>query len=194
MLIVGTDGPTVETELRGGRLSCPGCGGNLRPWGHGIEREIRLLVRTERRRFRRSICRSCFGTHILVPEDTLARRRDGAEVIGTALTMKARGLGHRKVSAELDRPTSTVRGWLRRFALLATAVREHFTRWAYAIDPGHDRRFAGGSDFSDAVEAIGVLGIVAVRRFGPRPVWALACVVTGGGLLSNTSSPWLQPV
>ncbi len=56
------------------------------------------------------------------------------------------------------------------------------------------RLFAGGSGFSDAVEAIGVLGIVAVRRFGPRPAWSLACVVTGGGLLANTSSPWVQPV
>ena len=194
MLIVGTDGPTVEMELKGGRLSCPDCGAVLGPWGHGVEREVRLLVRTERRRFRRSICRSCTGTHILVPEDTLARRRDAAEIIGTALTMKAQGRGHRKIAVELGRPASTVRGWLRRFAQMAVEIGEHFTRWAHALDPGHDRRFAGGSVFSDAVEAIGVFGIVAVRRFGPRSAWSLACVVSGGGLLANTSSPWAQPV
>ena len=34
----------------------------------------------------------------------------------------------------------------------------------------------------------------AVRRFGPRPPWSLASVVTGGGLLSNTSCLWAQPV
>ena len=195
MLIVGTDGPAVETELRDGRLRCPVCGESLRPWGHSVEREVRLLDRTERRRFRRSICRSCPGTHVLVPEDTLVRRRDAGEVIGIALTMRARGRGHRKISDGLDRPASTVRGWLRRFTRLATRVREHFTRWAHALDPGHDRLFAGGgSEFRDAVEAIGVLGVVAVRRFGPKPVWSLACVVTGGQLLSNTSSPWAQPV
>jgi transposase-like protein len=194
VLIVGTDGPTVETELQNGRLSCPNCGAVLRPWGHGVEREVRLWARSERRRFRRSICSPCAVTHVLVPEDTLARRRDGAEVIGTALTMKARGQGHRTIATVLDRPASTVRGWLRRFSQLATAVREHFTRWAQALDPGHDRHFAGASGFSDAVEAVGVLGIVAVRRFGPRPVWSLASVVTGGCLLSNTSSPWAQPV
>jgi len=155
---------------------------------------VRLLAQSERRRFRRSICSSCSLTHVLVPEDTLVRRRDAGEVVGTALTMKARGRGHRMIAAELDRPASTVRGWLRRFAQLAIEVREHFTRWAHAIDPGHDRLSPGGSAFSDAVEAIGVLGIVAVRRFGPRPVWALASVVTGGGLLSNTTAPWAQPV
>jgi hypothetical protein len=88
---------------------------------------------------------------------------------------------------------STVRGWLRRFALRASDIREHFTRWAYALGPGHDRRWAGASPFCDAVEAIGVAGVVAVRRFGPRPVWSLASVLTGGRLLANTSSPFPEP-
>jgi len=130
----------------------------------------------------------------LIPEDMLVRRRDGVEVIGVALTAKARGEGHRPVALRLGRHASTVRGWLRRFAVLATEVREHFTRWAHSLDPGHDRLFEGGSEFCDAIEAVGVLGIVAVRRFGPRPVWSLASFVTGGGLLTNTSSPWAQPV
>ena len=82
-----------------------------------------------------------------------------------------------------------MRGWLRAFSVMADAIREHFVRWAYTIDPNHDDRSAGGSTFADAVDAIGVLGIVAVRRFGPRPVWSLASFVTGGGLLYNTS--WL---
>jgi hypothetical protein len=146
VLIVGTDGSGVETDLIGGRLPCPVCGSALRPWGHGIAREVRLLVGSDRRRFRRSNCRSCSVTHVLIPEDTLVRRRDAAEVIGTALVAKANGSGHRRIAAALGRPASTVRGWLRRFTVLAVAVREHFTRWAYALDPGHDRRSSGGSD------------------------------------------------
>lgn len=122
------------------------------------------------------------------------RRRDGVEVVGVALTAKARGDGHRRIAADLGRPASTVRGWLRRFAVMAAALREHFTRWAHALDPGHDRRSPGGSDFFDAVEAVGVLGVVAVRRFGPRRAWLLASVVTGGRLLGNTTSPFPQPV
>lgn len=128
-----------------------------------------------------------------MPEDSLVRRCDGVEVIGAALTAKANGEGHRRIASSLDRPPSTVRGWLRRFAVMAVALREHFTRWAHAIDPAHDRRFAGGSAFCDAAEALGVLGIVAVRRSGPRPPWSLAAVVTGGRLLCNTSRPFPQP-
>lgn len=131
-----------------------------------------------------------------MPEDTLARRRDSLEVIGTALTAKAQGSGHYQIVADLgpEFPYSTVRDWLRRFALGAVSIYEHFTRWANSLDPSHDRLSPGGSDFSDAVEAIGVLGVVAVRRLGPRSPWSLACVVTGGGLLCNTRSLWIQPV
>lgn len=194
MLIVGIDAAAVEMDLIGGRLGCPACGSVLRPWGHGVEREVRLLGGSDRRRFRRSMCGACGATHVLVPEDTLMRRRDGVEVVGAALTAKARGDGHRRIAADLGRPASTVRGWLRRFAVMAAALREHFTRWAHALDPGHDRRSPGGSDFFDAVEAVGVLGVVAVRRFGPRRAWLLASVVTGGCLLGNTTSPFPQPV
>ena len=193
MLIVGIDEAAVEADLIAGRFCCPNCDVVLRPWGHGIEREVRLMDRIERRRLRRSICRPCAATHVLVPEDTLVRRRDGVEVIGAALTAKARGEGHRRIAENLDRRPSTVRGWLRRFDAMAVALREHFVRWAHAIDPGHDHRSAGGSDFCDAIDAIGVLGIVAVRRFGPRPPWSLASFLTGGRLLCNTSSPWAQP-
>lgn len=194
MLIVGTDAAHVETELVAGRLACPACGGRLRPWGHGIEREVRRLGAVERRRFRRSVCPACSLTHVLVPEDTLVRRRDDAAVVGRALLAKANGDGHRRIALRLGRPTSTVRGWLRRFSVMAERLREHFTRWAHALDPSFDHRAVGAGAFWDAVEAIGVLGVVAVRRFGPRPVWSLASVVTGGGLLANTSSPWAMPV
>ena len=56
MLILGIDAAAVETDLIGGRLGCPGCTSVLRPWGHGVEREVRLLGGSERRRLRRSIC------------------------------------------------------------------------------------------------------------------------------------------
>jgi len=155
---------------------------------------VRLLDTSEGRLFRRSICRACTTTHVLIPEDTLLRRRDGVEVIGAALTAKAKGQGHGRIAQDLGRAPSTVRGWLRRFASMAGELREHFTRWAHALDPGHDGLHVGGSPLCDAVDAVGMLGIVAVRRFGPRPPWSLASVVTGGGLLGNTRSLWAQPV
>jgi hypothetical protein len=42
MLTVGNDETVVERQLAGGQLECPGCGGQLRGWGHAREREIRL--------------------------------------------------------------------------------------------------------------------------------------------------------
>jgi hypothetical protein len=194
VLIVGTDKTAVEADLIGGRLSCPICQVGLRPWGHGVDREVRLLAHSEQRCFRRSICRPCRATHVLIPEDTLVRRRHAGEVIGAALTAKAKGAGHRRIAKDLGVAPSTVRGWLRSFNLKAVVLREHFVRWTHAVDPGHDDRSAGGSDFGDAVAAIGVFAIVAVRRFGPRPAWSLASFVTGGALLCNTSAPFRQPV
>ena len=110
MLMVGTDAARVEMELVAGRLSCPAYGGGLRLWGHGADREVRRLEGVERRRFRRSVCPTCAATHVLVPEDTLVRRRDGAEVVGAALTAKAKGDGHGRVALALGRPASTVPG------------------------------------------------------------------------------------
>ena len=180
MLIVGTDGPAVETDLIDGRFPCPACGCVLRPWGHGVDREVRLLVGHERRRFRRSRCSGCALTHVLVPEDTLVRRRDAAEVIGAALVARANGSSLRQIALDLGRSLSSVRGWLRRFTAMAIAIREHFTRWAAVIDPTHDARSPGGSDFFDAVEAVGMVGVVTVRRFGHRPPWSVASFLTGG--------------
>jgi hypothetical protein len=131
---------------------------------------------------------------MLVPEDTLLRRRHGAEVIGAALTAKAKGDSHRRIGKNLTVAPSTVRGWLSAFAARAVVLREHFVRWTHAMDPGHDDLSAGGSPFCDAVDAIGVFGIVAVRRFGPRPPWSLASFVTSGCLLCNTSLHFRQPV
>jgi hypothetical protein len=131
---------------------------------------------------------------VLIPHDTLVRRRDGVEVIGAALRAKVEGKSDRRIAEDLGRRRSIVRGWLRSFAAAAVRIREHFTRWAHFLDPGHDHRSEGGSDFFDAVEAIGVLGVVAVRRFGPYPVWVLASVVTSGGLLCNTKWPFRQPL
>lgn len=194
MLIVGTDPAAVEAKLYAGGFSCPDCGGSLRPWGRGVEREIRHRNRIERRRPRRSMCRPCVKTHILLPEDSLARRRDATEVIGAGLVAKAEGSGHRSIASMLGRHPSTVRGWLRRFAVMATRVREHFTRWAHVLDPGRIAAEPTGSAFSDAVDAIGVVTQMAVRRFGPRPAWQQVSVLTGGRLLANTSAPYPRPV
>lgn len=193
MLIVGVDLAAVEADLVAGRLACPACGVGLRPWGQARERELRSCAGSRWLAPRRAICAGCGATHVLLPEDGLARRRDSAADIGAALAAKAAGSGHRPIASRLGVPAATVRGWLRRLAVVAERVRAHFTRWAAALDPMLGPVEPAGSPFADALGAIGVAAAAAVRRLGPRPAWHVASVLTGGGLLSNTSCPWVAP-
>lgn len=193
LLIVGVDPAGVEADLVAGRLACPGCGIGLRPWGQARERELRSRAGSRWLSPRRGRCPGCGVTHVLLPEDGLVRRRDSVTDIGAALVAKAAGSGHRPIATGLGVPATTVRGWLRRFAAVVDRVRAHFTRWAAALDPMLGPVQPAGSPFADAVGAIGVAAAAGVRRLGPRPVWHVASVLTGGGLLSNTSCPWVAP-
>lgn len=193
MLMVGTDPAEVERDLEAGKLGCPGCGGVLARWGFARWRVVRAGGAQERRRPRRARCPSCLVSHVLVARDCLRRRRDVVAVIGAALVAKAAGRGHRAIAAAFGLPESTVRGWLRRFGVWAEAIRVHFGVWAHVLDPELAPIKPAGSLFADAVEAVAVAGRAAVLRFGPRPPWQVASALTGGALLSNTSSPWAAP-
>jgi len=193
VLIVGTNAATVEADLIAGRLACPRCENVLRRWGYARKRILHRLTTTEWLRPRRGICAGCGTTHVLLPEDTLLRRRDAVGVIGAALVAKAGGAGHRRIAAELGREPSKVRRWLRCFELAAEVVRAHFTRWAHALDAMLGPVAPAGSAFADAVEAIGVAARAAVHRLGPRPPWSLASVLTGGALLATRNDLWAAP-
>ena len=104
------------------------------------------------------------------------RRRDGVEVIGAALTAKARGDGHRRIAADLGRRP-------RRCGAGCAASPTGPAHYGSTSPGGRTRSTPATTTarpvarrFVDAVEAIGVLGVVAVRRFGPRPPWSLASV------------------
>jgi hypothetical protein len=194
--MVGTDPLEVDRMLLGGLLRCPGCEEALRPWGWARSRGVRELAVVVIVRPRRSLCAGCACTHVLLPELLLARRADAAAVIGEAVTAKATGRGHRSIATMLDRPVSTVRAWLRRFAALAESIRVLFTGLLFALDPEADGARPTGSLFGDAVEVLGLAAAAAVRMFGPRPAWQFASSASGGlllgplslnGPLSNTS-------
>jgi hypothetical protein len=147
---------------------------------------------------RRSRCRQCKKTHVLLPNDLLVRRRDGIDVIGDALTRAARGSGFRSIAAELGRVAETVRGWLRAFRSNLEEIRTHFTRWAVALDSESFEIPPAGSTFSDAVGAIAAAGSAAVRKGIANDPWQFASAITIGGLLCrqilcNTTCPWASP-
>jgi len=117
----------------------------------------------------------------------LLRRADVAEVIGAALAAWARGAGCRTIAAQLGRPPETVRGWLRRFASRAEAVRVFFT--ALLAGVGADPVMPGpaGSPAADAVAAVAGAAAAVVSRWphlGAVPVWAAASAASNGMLLA----------
>jgi hypothetical protein len=124
----------------------------LGPWRHGRERVLRCLVGDRLLRPRRARCRGCAGTHVLVPDMALLRRRDEVTVIGVAIEAKVAGEGHRPIARRLGVHADTVRGWLRRFAERAELIRAHFTRWTVALDPEIGAVLPAGSGIADALE------------------------------------------
>jgi Domain of unknown function (DUF6431) len=194
VVMVSVDSDRVERELASGLLRCPQCRGRLARWAHSRWRTVRSGDGDRRVRPRRARCVGCKKTQVLLPDDLLVRRRDESAVIGSALLAHAGGEGHRPIAGRLGVPGSTVRGWLRRFRARAGEIAGFFTRWALVLSPGTDPPGPSRTAVGDAVEAIGVAARSAVLRFGPGPVWSMASRLSGGGLLSNTSSLWLAPV
>jgi hypothetical protein len=159
MLTVGADAVGVEKLLRGGGLSCPDCAAAVVPWGVARPRWLRGVDGAVRLRPRRSRCTGCGATHVLLPLVALLRRAGAAAVIGTGLALKATGLGHRRIAAQLGRPAATVRGWLRRFVGRAEGVRRLFTTVSAAVD----------ADPGLAAPADRATGHRPDRSSGPKP-------------------------
>ena len=193
MTTVSPDPVRVESELTSGALPCPSCGGRLAPWGWARPRPVGRGGDRRRVRPRRSICRGCRVTHVLLPASMLARRGDWAASIGRALELKAAGLGQRRVAAAVGVSRSTVRGWLSRFAVVAVQVRAHLVRWALWLDPGLVRIEPSGSPFADAVTAVVVAGRAAADWLGIGCRWQFGSAATAGRLLCNTTSPFPGP-
>jgi hypothetical protein len=139
---------------------------------------------------------------VLLPVIGLSRRADVAEVIGAGLVAKAAGVGHRRIATWLDRPAGTVRGWLRRFAARAEAVRAAFTALVVDVDAGTPPPDPAASLFADAVAAVLTATTAVIGRWpGLRLVvspWLVAVAVSRGGLLApaglveltNTNRLW----
>lgn len=136
MMIVA-DPEQDEAALRAGEIACPGCSVSLRPYGHARTRTVRGLGDARLRvRPRRARCPGCAATHVLLPAALSVRRADAIEVIGTALAAKATGSGYRTIAAQLGRPASTVRRWLRRVPQAhARWLHDQAVQHAFRLEP-----------------------------------------------------------
>lgn len=189
MVTVDVDPERVESRLAAGELSCPSCSdGVLAGWG--FARARRVVGMADPVRPRRSRCRGCAVTHVLLPVTLLLRRGYLAELIWTVVVAKAAGAGHRLIGARLGIPSSTVRGWLRVITGRAEAVRHWFVAVAVAAGVDVSIPKATGSRCGDVLAAVGAARAAIAGRFGDRSVLgavtsarvAVAC--SGGRLLS----------
>jgi hypothetical protein len=187
VLTVNGDRDEVERLLAGGELACPSCGGVLGGWGNGRLRRVRTAEGPDAVLVpRRSRCRRCRSTHVLLPAWCLLRRADAAAVIGAALEAAAGGDGHRKIAGLAGRPASTVRGWLRRFAGRAEEVRVFFTVLLARTAPDPVMP-AGAAGLAAAVSAVAGAAAAVTARWpllGEVPVWTAASAASGGLLLA----------
>ena len=188
VLTVNGDRDEVERQLAGGELACSSCGGVLGGWGNGRLRRVRVAEGPDEEMVpRRSRCRQCGATHVLLPALCLLRRADAAAVIGAALEAGAAGDGHRKIAGLVSRPASTVRGWLRRFAGRAEAVRVFFTVLLARTGPDPVMPASAAGPVAAAVPAVAGAAVAVAARWpllGEVPVWVAASAASGGLLLA----------
>jgi hypothetical protein len=191
--MVGPDQARVERDLAAGNLQCPLCGEQLRPWGMARRRKLRRGSADVELQPRRGRCRGCLVTHVLLPAVCLLRRRDLAEVIGRAVLSRALAVGKRRIAVECEVPSSTVRGWLSRFAGRAELIRAHFTKMAIELGLPATEILPASSPFADALVAIRCAHNAALSRLGPSDLWQFAASASAG-LLINTSPHLPSPV
>ena len=102
-------------------------------------------------------------------------------------TAAAAGAGHRTIAAGLGRPASTVRGWLRRFAARAEAVRVFFTVLLARTSPDPVMPAGAAGPVAAEVSAIAGAAVAVAQRWpelGAVPVWTAASAASGGLLIA----------
>jgi hypothetical protein len=188
VLTVNGDRGAVERQLAGGELGCTLCGGVLGGWGRVRPRRVRVLAGPDELPVpRRARCRGCGSTHVLLPAWCLSRRADAGAVIGAGLEAAAAGAGHRKIAVLPGRAASTVRGWVRRFAGRAEAVRVFFTVLLVRTSPDPVMPAGAAGPVAAAVSAVAGAAAAVAQRWpavGAVPVWAAASAASGGLLLA----------
>ena len=124
-----------------------------------------------------------------------ARRADSAAVIAAAIEAKtAAGAGHRVIAALLGRPASTVRGWLRAFAVSAGPILEVFTALVHrdAADAAALWPAPAPTVTAAAVSAVMAYAAALGARFAiATPAWHVAALAAAGAWFFSASG-WIR--
>jgi transposase-like protein len=177
------DQAEFDAQLLAGTASCEHCPGLLKPWGSARERTTRHLHGESKRRPRRVRCNTCKRTDVIILHKEVARHQDDAQVHGAAILSSAQGNGYRKVAAQLNRPVSTVRNWIRRFRAKAEDLRCFGTIWFSDVDssPFLEPKASPLAEGLDAMAAAARALILRLGLVGKCP-WELMTALTGGSI------------
>ena len=136
---------------------------------------------------RRARCRTCRVTHVLLPAVVAPRRADTTAVIGSALLASARGTGYRRIAAQLDRPLSTVRRWIRavRDPAHVEWLRTQGMVWLARVDLDVINTLAPqATRLGEALTALAAAALTLRARVVPHvPPWTLIGQITHGRLV-----------
>jgi hypothetical protein len=188
---------SVESRLLAGKLRCP-CGGVLGPWGHARWRRVAMAGGWEEFRPRRSRCRACGRTHVLLPADLWSRRRYGAAVIVTVLVLAVQAAAAGRAAARpwlrvpgrrRQVPASTARSWRSRFSSRASVLREQLAGLLPRVSQEEAARplAAAGSPAGDCLAAL-----EAVTR-GLRDRLGMAGLAPHEAAAHLSGALWLAP-
>ena len=177
-------------DLEVPRPDCPDCAEAMVFWG-SYDRPVRIGSVELRLRVRRAICKSCRSSHALLPDLVALARLDAIEVIGEATEQMASGASTGDIARRTSLPSTTIRGWRRRFAVRAKSLSAGLLAATVALGDLVPRLPAG--EVEAALRAVSAVATAARRRFRiTGSDWALANLVAGGHLFStNTNPPWL---
>jgi len=189
-VIIVRDEELAQQALTAGTLACPhaGCEGMVYRDGLARARRVRTRAGGERElRPQRVACRRCGRVNVVLPAWCVPGRSDDAETIGAALLAAARGRGHRWIAARLQRPASTVRGWLRAARGQAEALRVRAAIREHDIEPRYTPLLPAGTPLGDALSALASAAMAARRFIGAdryhTSVWEHIVLISGGRLL-----------
>lgn len=167
----------AEADLAAGTLTCPQCGGVLRRWGHG--RPAGSATTAPRRCTcdpAGPVCAACGTTQVLLPGELLPRRADTTAVIGAALLASSCGAGYRRIAADLGRPLSTVRRWIRSILGGHTEwLRTQGVEWICRVDRDVFATIdAAPTPLGEALAALAAAAVTVQARLAPHlPHWTL---------------------
>ena len=174
------------------RLSCSGCLLPMTFWS-GYERSVRVEGCCHRVWIVRARCLPCRVSHALVPSFLLVGRLDVVETVGRALADVTAGVvSIGAVAGVLDVPFTTVRGWVRRFAVRAPLWWSGFASLTVEFGGAIPARWPTVVSAA-AIAAMGWAHQAALVRHELRTgsLWGFVSVVCGGRLLTtNTDPPW----